>query len=94
MVEARSILGEISGLEPSAMATAPAPIKAADILHRVFGFPAFRGVQEDVVARVLDGRNSLAVMPTGAGKSLCYQLPAVMHGRHNHCHFPADRPDA
>jgi superfamily II DNA helicase RecQ len=72
MVEARSILGEISGLEPSAMATAPAPI-------RVFGFPGFRGVQADVVARVLAGQRTLAVMPTGAGKSLCYQLPSVMN---------------
>lgn len=78
MVEARSIMEEISALGHGPMATAPEPIDAAGILHRVFGFPAFRGVQEDVVNRVLAGRNSLAVMPTGAGKSLCYQLPSVM----------------
>ena len=47
-------------------------------LTRVFGFPAFRGVQDKVVDRVLAGRSSLAVMPTGAGKSLTYQLPATM----------------
>jgi ATP-dependent DNA helicase RecQ len=47
------------------------------ILHSTFGFSAFRGVQAQVVERVLSGRHCLAIMPTGAGKSLCYQLPAV-----------------
>ncbi|MDE2405699.1 MAG: DNA helicase RecQ [Sphingomonadales bacterium] len=50
----------------------------ADVLHATFGFAAFRGVQRGVVDRVLAGRSTLAVMPTGAGKSLTYQLPAVM----------------
>ena len=49
-----------------------------DTLQKTFGFPAFRGVQGDVVARVMAGENTLAVMPTGAGKSLCYQLPSVV----------------
>ncbi|MGI8706068.1 MAG: DNA helicase RecQ [Sphingomicrobium sp.] len=48
-----------------------------EILKRVFGFDAFRGVQEQVVARVIRGDPCLAVMPTGSGKSLCYQLPAL-----------------
>ncbi|MBP6555768.1 MAG: DNA helicase RecQ [Novosphingobium sp.] len=49
-----------------------------DQLHTTFGFSAFRGVQDQVVGRVMAGQSTLAVMPTGAGKSLTYQLPAVM----------------
>ena len=49
-----------------------------DTLHATFGFSAFRGVQDQVVARVMAGQSTLAVMPTGAGKSLTYQLPAVV----------------
>ena len=49
-----------------------------ETLRRVFGFDSFRGVQDQVVNRVLGARSTLAVMPTGAGKSLTYQLPAVM----------------
>ena len=49
-----------------------------EALHATFGFASFRGVQEQVVGRVLAGQSTLAVMPTGAGKSLTYQLPAVM----------------
>ena len=48
------------------------------VLQSTFGFPGFRGVQAEVVDRVLAGERTLAVMPTGAGKSLTYQLPAVM----------------
>jgi len=48
------------------------------VLQSTFGFPDFRGVQRQVVDRVLAAQNTLAVMPTGAGKSLCYQLPAVV----------------
>ena len=56
------------------------PPETLDTLHTTFGFSSFRGVQEQVVARVLAGQSTLAVMPTGAGKSLTYQLPAVMLG--------------
>lgn len=55
-----------------------ASANALETLHRVFGFPAFRGMQEAAVRRVLAGQRTLAVMPTGAGKSLTYQLPAAM----------------
>ena len=47
------------------------------LLRNVFGFSAFRPGQEEIVTAVLDGENVLAVMPTGSGKSLCYQLPAI-----------------
>ncbi|PKP92624.1 MAG: DNA helicase RecQ [Alphaproteobacteria bacterium HGW-Alphaproteobacteria-14] len=56
---------------------APASPDIHDILHRTFGFPGFRGQQEAVIARVMQGEHSLALMPTGAGKSLCYQVPAL-----------------
>lgn len=52
--------------------------EARETLRRLFGFDDFRGRQADVVARVLARQSTLAVMPTGAGKSLTYQLPAAM----------------
>jgi ATP-dependent DNA helicase RecQ len=51
-----------------------------DTLRRVWGFPAFLPLQEDAVRSVLDGQDSLVVLPTGGGKSLCYQAPAVHLG--------------
>src|SRR5687767_2365643 len=50
---------------------------ALAILRETFGFRDFRGVQRQVIDRVMAGRHTLAVMPTGAGKSLCYQVPAL-----------------
>ena len=44
----------------------------------VFGYDSFRPGQEDIVRRLLDGQDVLAVMPTGAGKSICYQVPALL----------------
>ena len=63
----------------------PRPTAAGDgdaerILQNTFGFQAFRPGQEEVVAAVAAGEDVLAVMPTGGGKSLCYQLPALMRG--------------
>lgn len=50
---------------------------AHDLLKRVFGYEAFRGLQAAVISDVLAGRDGLAVLPTGGGKSLCYQIPAM-----------------
>jgi ATP-dependent DNA helicase RecQ len=59
-------------------ASSAAPASARDTLQRVFGFDAFRPGQEGVIERLLAGRSTLAVFPTGGGKSLCYQLPALL----------------
>jgi DNA topoisomerase III len=50
------------------------------LLHRAFGFESFRANQEEVCRTVIAGRDALLVMPTGAGKSLCYQLPGLARG--------------
>ena len=52
----------------------------ADVLQSVFGFAGFRANQEEVCRAAIEGRDLLLVMPTGAGKSLCYQLPAIALG--------------
>src|SRR5476649_170195 len=51
---------------------------ALAVLNSVFGLPAFRGEQETIVRHVVDGGNCLVLMPTGGGKSLCYQLPSLL----------------
>ena len=48
------------------------------ILKKVFGYDSFRPGQEEIVSRLLAGQDVLAVMPTGAGKSICYQVPALL----------------
>jgi ATP-dependent DNA helicase RecQ len=51
-----------------------------ETIHRHWGFQEFRALQQEAMTAVLDGRDSLVVMPTGGGKSLCYQAPAVVRG--------------
>src|ERR1700733_1332516 len=59
-------------LEPSAA------LDPHEVLRRVFGFPGFRGAQEAVIQHVLGGGDALVLMPTGGGKSICYQVPALV----------------
>ncbi len=51
---------------------------AQQILHDVFGYPAFRGEQQAIVEHVAEGGDALVLMPTGGGKSLCYQIPSLL----------------
>ncbi|MFV3129321.1 DNA helicase RecQ [Niveispirillum sp. KHB5.9] len=66
---------------PDALANdlALSPLEAAqDVLRKVWGYPAFRGMQADIVEHVVAGGDALVLMPTGGGKSLCYQIPALV----------------
>lgn len=59
----------------------PAPADIHEVLRRHWGYAAFRPVQEEVIRSVMAGRDTLALLPTGGGKSLCFQVPALAMGR-------------
>src|SRR5690242_19449406 len=60
------------------MSSAGALDAAREVLRTTFGHEDFRGLQAGVIGEVLEGRSAVAVLPTGGGKSLCYQIPAIL----------------
>ena len=66
-------------------------INLTDQLKQYFGFDKFKGNQEAIIQNLLDGRDTFVLMPTGGGKSLCYQLP--FDGRYGDCYFSVDCTD-
>jgi len=67
-----------SAASPAGVPAAPTAPTALTLLHSVFGYTAFRGAQAEIVDHVADGGDALVLMPTGGGKSLCFQIPALL----------------
>src|SRR6202048_3016058 len=71
-------MGDLSAMTSARPHEPEIGAEALSVLNSVFGLPGFRGAQEEIVRHVSGGGNCLVLMPTGGGKSLCYQLPALL----------------
>src|ERR1022692_760670 len=83
LTDALAVSAPAPALTGSALSepAAPAPASvgpALEVLGRVFGYDSFRGAQQDVIEHVIGGGDAFVLMPTGGGKSLCYQIPALV----------------
>ena len=69
-------------------------LQTGEVLTRYFGHESLKPGQSEVIERVMNLSNTLAVLPTGGGKSLCYQLPSHVYAGPEHCYFSFDCFDA
>lgn len=74
-------MSRVSSAPPLLFVSSPDSTQPLHILQQVFGYPAFRGQQEAIVEHTAGGGDALVLMPTGGGKSLCYQVPAIARHR-------------
>ncbi|MDO9098024.1 MAG: DEAD/DEAH box helicase, partial [Candidatus Methanoperedens sp.] len=65
-------------VKPQAQRDSPTAVIDKEILRRYFGYSEFRQLQQEIIIDVLKGNNVLVLMPTGGGKSLCYQYPSLL----------------
>ena len=63
---------------------------AKQLLKKHFGYDDFRKGQEEIISHILNKEDCLGIMPTGAGKSICYQIPALMFDRNNNSYLPTN----